>query len=250
MGKFDGLLICSDMDGTLFWKRQISEENREAIRYFRENGGAFTVASGRDPNWLLRNIGREFFHSPVICVNGGVIYDPAEDKILFRGIMPNGYQETVREAMHWDGMKEVHFFPATLSDKRCLTAEDSEEASVLLSRELIKVVFCVTDEATDVIKKRLRERLDERFLVARSWSTGIEIFGESYSKGYACRRVARLIGADTLICMGDYENDLSMICEADIGVAMGNALPSVKEAATVVTATAEEHGVAKFIYSL
>ena len=49
------------------------------------------------------------------------------------------------------------------------------------------------------------------------------------------------------MAIGDNENDLSMIEYAGLGVAMGNAVPLVKEAANVVTKTNEEHGVAEAI---
>ena len=43
MGKFDGILICTDLDGTLYKNdKTISEENKEAIEYFKREGGYFT----------------------------------------------------------------------------------------------------------------------------------------------------------------------------------------------------------------
>ena len=43
MGKFDGMLICTDLDGTLLEKnKSISEENHNAIEYFKSEGGIFT----------------------------------------------------------------------------------------------------------------------------------------------------------------------------------------------------------------
>ena len=47
MGIFDGILIASDWDGTLCKEKRIPDKNIEAIRYFQQNGGAFTVCSGR-----------------------------------------------------------------------------------------------------------------------------------------------------------------------------------------------------------
>ena len=40
MGKFDGILICTDLDGTLYRNdKTVSDENREAIKYFKSEGG-------------------------------------------------------------------------------------------------------------------------------------------------------------------------------------------------------------------
>jgi hydroxymethylpyrimidine pyrophosphatase-like HAD family hydrolase len=46
MGKFDGYLICSDFDGTIYIDQQISKKNIEAIEYFQSEGGYFTFANG------------------------------------------------------------------------------------------------------------------------------------------------------------------------------------------------------------
>ena len=48
MGKFDGVLFFSDYDDTLYnSRRTVSPENHAAIRYFMEEGGRFSVATGR-----------------------------------------------------------------------------------------------------------------------------------------------------------------------------------------------------------
>ena len=84
MGKFDGILICTDLDGTLInSKRQISQKNIEAIEYFKSEGGLFTFVTGRMPytakdiyNTINPNI-------PFGCINGGGIYDHRERKYLW-----------------------------------------------------------------------------------------------------------------------------------------------------------------------
>ena len=52
-GKFSGILLCSDLDGTLTSDgRTISDSNLDAIRYFESEGGYFTIVSGRFPTHI------------------------------------------------------------------------------------------------------------------------------------------------------------------------------------------------------
>ena len=50
MKKFEGILLCTDLDGTLYRNdKSISPENRKAIEYFKREGGCFTFITGRMP---------------------------------------------------------------------------------------------------------------------------------------------------------------------------------------------------------
>ena len=251
MGKYSGLLICSDFDGTLFYKNGVSQENLEAIRAFREQGGAFTLATGRYPSSILARMGAEFLSpTPVICMNGGILYDVAEEKELFCGEMPDGFRQTVLDAMGWKGIKDVRLFPNREWEFIHFLPDETDALQKAWNQPLIKVEFHIEDEVSDCFKADLIRCLGDAFTVERSWHNGIEIYGASYGKGITARKLAKRIGADKLICVGDYENDLSMIREADLGVAVGNALPSVKEAADLVVASAKDSGIARLIESL
>ena len=75
MGKFDGVLLASDFDDTLYGSDYtVSEENVKALTYFTEEGGRFTVATGRAhatfaPVWKLSPI-----NAPVVLSNGSALY--------------------------------------------------------------------------------------------------------------------------------------------------------------------------------
>ena len=55
------------------------------------------------------------------------------------------------------------------------------------------------------------------------------------------------IKKEEIICIGDNENDISMIKAAGLGVAMGNAIKKVKESADYITDTNNNSGVSKVI---
>ena len=67
------------------------------------------------------------------------------------------------------------------------------------------------------------------------------------NKWEAVKAVAESYGIkpEEIMCIGDSNNDLSMIKNAGIGVAVANAKPAVRAAAKSVTASNDEDGVAK-----
>ena len=52
MGKFDGIAILSDMDGTLLEDQCLHPEQLRAVQYFADNGGFFCPATGRSVHFL------------------------------------------------------------------------------------------------------------------------------------------------------------------------------------------------------
>ena len=79
MGKFDGILICTDLDGTLYnsdrESRTISKENLNAIEYFKSEGGYFTIVTGRMPCFSDEAYNAVKPNCPFGCINGGGLYD-------------------------------------------------------------------------------------------------------------------------------------------------------------------------------
>ena len=85
---------------------------------------------------------------------------------------------------------------------------------------------------------------------ARTWADGeaahiLEIFAAEATKWSAIRHIAATVGVEPtrIAAIGDQINDLSMIEGAGLGVAMGNAVSSVKSAARRHTRTNDEGGV-------
>lgn len=76
-----------------------------------------------------------------------------------------------------------------------------------------------------------------------------EIMPKDVSKGHALLEIAEYLGIDqeNIIAFGDQDNDMSMIQMAGVGVAMGNAIDSLKAAADYVTLTNNEDGIAAYL---
>lgn len=96
-----------------------------------------------------------------------------------------------------------------------------------------------------------RERLKKWGMGLAAFSQGDargnsgEITKNAFTKGSAVRLLSDYleIPIEDTIAIGDSENDLAMLRTAGIGIAMGDALDYVKEAADDVTASVDEDGV-------
>ena len=81
MKKFENIIIASDLDGTfLSSERTEVARNIEKIKYFTENGGIFTISTGRIFPHILAAApnAREYVNAPVVSCNGMSLYDRNE----------------------------------------------------------------------------------------------------------------------------------------------------------------------------
>ena len=252
MGKFSGVLLCSDFDGTLANKTIVPPSAIEAIRYFQDHGGKFTLATGRYPSIVPEAVGiAELCNAPMITLNGTLVYDQQKQQIVHESFLPQSCVEALLTlAREIRGVREFMFFPQDRWKQITLKIDDDEAIREMVRQPLYKAVVHVDDDISDEATQRLRTLLGEEFSVYRSWINGIEFHSAQSDKGKTARRVAEMIGADKLIGIGDYENDISLLREADVGCAMGNAIAPLKQIADFVTDSVENDGFAKMIYRL
>ena len=99
------------------------------------------------------------------------------------------------------------------------------------------------------LRLRLMAQLPERFealAVSSSISENIEINDEKAHKGAALLALAKHLGLrrEDTYAFGDGLNDLSMLRDAGVGIAMANAEPAAKAAADRLSRSCDEDGVA------
>ena len=91
MGKFDGILICTDLDGTLYRNdKSISSENKSAIEYFKKEGGIFTFVTGRMPFFAVDVYKEVNPNAPVGCVNGAGLFDYEKNEYIWTAEISDG----------------------------------------------------------------------------------------------------------------------------------------------------------------
>lgn len=283
MGKFDGVLICTDCDGTLTDANgELSEENAKAIKYFQNEGGRFTLATGRFPDHLNKYTDKLQVNAPVISLNGVLLYDMESNERICDLPMKSADSVEVLDYINenWKGIWEYwinfsgqtsacykpledKFESETLelseSDREFFTkgSNDLEKRPIfngmtkVIPETTAKIVFVMPEEMLRPVQHDLREKFGERYNFDSSWPNGLEMQGIYSSKGIAVEKLKEYLGDITLtVCVGDYDNDISMLKVADIGYAVGNAIKQVKEVADRVTVTNDESAIAKIICEL
>ena len=256
MLKYDGYLICSDCDGTLTDHHQnISEENAEAIRYFQKNGGIFTVATGRAPHYITDYKNQFTPNAPIVALNGTSIYDLDKDESLFDLILDDhagdvpGYANENCDFIKTVHIVQLHHTYIWEKDKRIAFRDVYPH----VSRPWYKILFLQNSEnETLILQRDLMEKFSHRYQFDRSWTVGLEMHSKESGKGECVGRLKAFLDRPihTTICVGDYENDISMVEAADIGCAVANAADSVKAVADRILASNNENAIAQLIYSL
>ena len=267
MGKFDGTLICTDLDGTLLRKdKTVSAENRESIEYFKREGGYFTFITGRMPYFAVDMYKSARPNAPIGCINGGGIYDFEKEKYVMTVELDKRFVELVA---HIDRLfpnvgHQINTFDKVYFSKensimerfrRVTGAPNYQRAYTDFDNEPVgKVIFGIeTEEELLGVKQALAEhRLADQFDFIRSERTLYEILPKGVGKGLAIKGLVDYLGIDPerTIAVGDYNNDISMFQAAKVGIAVANACPDAIAAADFVTVSNEEHAIAAIISDL
>lgn len=92
---FKGMLLVSDIDGTLTELTEIPQNNIEAINRFIALGGTFTLCTGRPKCALAEILPQLKVTAPIITINGGYIYSPQDDTVLFGAELPESVRDFV-----------------------------------------------------------------------------------------------------------------------------------------------------------
>lgn len=263
MGIFDGILICTDLDGTLLTNdKTISVQNIEAIEYFKSNGGIFTFITGRMPFFAAEMYNTIKPNAPFGCINGGALYDYSEQRYIQKtpmstdvielveyvdvnlpsiGIQPNTYQKVYFSK---DNSVMEEFRRLTGAEKYVCDYHNLDET-------LVKIVFgAETDDEMTKLKQLLQSHpLAHNFDFIQSETTLYEILPKGINKGVSISALASYLGIDAkkTIAIGDFYNDIPMFEAAGVGVAVANACPQALEAADLVTVSNEEHAIAQII---
>ncbi len=255
--KIQDMLVVSDLDGTLVpISGRISEENRSAIRRFREAGGTFTIATGRSPIMARKYAELLEIRSPVICDNGAVIYDFEKEECLWTQQLPEGFQQTLQKlanrypgagigAAAYDGSAYILCYTPLLNPiaQHFQSRECSAEE---ISSDCCKAILMLPPKEMDSAAYEIMKAGYPDVDFVRSGQDCLEIMAKGISKGSSLERLTLLYGKNVqnTIGVGDHQNDLELIRNSGFGAAMGNALLLVKAEAQLILPDCEENCIA------
>lgn len=275
-------MLVMDMDGTLLTDdKKISPANKKALEKAADLGVKIVVSTGRI--FVSAKVYGEMIgvNTPIIASNGAYIREKDRDEVIYA--RPFG-EANIRDALRLTQKHGVcgHFFtPDTIFTEKLVynainytrwneqMPEDKQVKVVVVNRggwddvieknkdAILKVV--VTDESPDRIRA-LREdistlQVEISSSIVYNNQYNIEVMDKGVTKGNAVSVLEKIYRLDRseIICIGDSENDISMIKYAGLGIAMENATEDAKEAADFITLSNQDDGVAyaieKFILS-
>lgn len=277
--KMDYKLLALDVDGTLLNHRHvIARETKNALAEAMRRGVQVTLATGRgfpSAAGIARQAG---IHGPLVTHDGAYVADPETGEVLSVRRME---MEVVKEAVTL--LRQCRLNVNLLHERVRVSNQMFPEwrLSLLLPKQwtLFGALFretldyrhsrvpdllawlrenpeppekmFVTGTPSRLAEGRaiLAERLGDKLRTAQAGSTGMEVMQKHVSKATGIQVLADHLGIsmDEVIAVGDNFNDLEMLRQAGLGVAMGNAPDEVKRVADWVTAPNDQHGVARVV---
>ncbi len=262
-------LIVSDVDGTLVDKdKYVTARTIKAVHAAMEQGITVAIASGRAWGEMAEVKSKlpEIRH--YICSNGAVVlkhsangtetifhqsFSNKEGLDLIDELLPFGvYIEAYSgETIYGDGeeMKEFarqlspHLLPLIQASRTMV--EGLREYIARTGIELEKVqIFYGTETKKQEVLTHFKGRT--HFTIIESSEGNLEFVQPGISKGRAVASLAESLGLspDEVMCIGDSNNDISMLEYTPVSFAMGNGEDTAKAVATYIAPTNEEEGVA------
>ncbi|MBI1372253.1 MAG: Cof-type HAD-IIB family hydrolase [Phycisphaera sp.] len=268
-------MLAIDIDGTLLdTSGQVSLENIEAIDQAREQGMLVVLCTGRGLSESRMVIETLRHDGPVVLACGACVADPKTGKTLQKFpidaqlahdlihvfdhdehavlILPDpeqtGHDYLVVAGHNMTANTKWWFgkWDARVRHLEDFAAEDLAHA--------LRIGIVGPPEVMPAIKAELDRQYGQR-IVSHHFSAVkekeeelhiLEVFAAGVNKWRGLVWLAEQHGVDPtqIAAIGDHINDIDMIKHAACGIAMGNAVDSVKAVADRVTETNDNHGVA------
>lgn len=252
--RFD--LIALDLDGTLLDSREdVSARNRRAIRSALDAGIRIVLVTGRGVDTPIRISKDLGLNLPVICCHGALTKDFGAKRILGHIPVPLPFAKVMVEYAEREGLSIAIYVDELFYrlDGGKLFMDDMRGPAWREVRTFADVLHAAPTfirflgaESVDAMQREFGD-LPLHFKY-ETWLDFVEcaVTNRDATKQRALARLCAdfQIAPEKVLAIGDSRNDVPMLKWAGMGIAMGNALPEVREAVRRVTASNDEDGVA------
>lgn len=255
-------LIAVDMDGTLLDDdKNISLRNKETVQKAIKAGIVVIFASGRAFAGVKRYADYLDLNVPLVIYNGAAVIGSRSKKVFYEKPIKI---EMARSIIRYCGQKGYHIQTYANDKFQVFTHNDFSEnyRKVFGVEEEIlgdsmcdstippyKILVITTDEDFQAVRNDLEQKFSKQIDFSSSMLNYLEMVEPGVNKWIAVKAVGAMYGITPtdIMCIGDNNNDYSMIKNAGIGVAMGNSNECILKVAKIMTATNTEDGVAAVI---
>ncbi len=262
-------LIAIDMDGTLLNPQHlITPGVKSALDRARQQGVSIVLATGRPFVGVQRYLMELNLQEDQYCIsnNGALVQRAIDGECVAEVTLTfDDYlyvEQLARESgVHFQAFDKSHLYTPNKDISEYTIHEASLTGIPVRYRSVDemdrnmrfpKLMMIDKPALLDSAIERLPDHARETYTILKSAPYYLEILDRRVNKGQGVKMLAEKLGLrqEEVMAIGDQENDLAMIEYAGTGVAMGNAIESVKKIAQFVTKTNMEDGVAHAIEEL
>ncbi|MEB3196275.1 MAG: HAD family hydrolase [Candidatus Sericytochromatia bacterium] len=259
-------LIATDLDGTLFAHQpDVPERTRGALARWVASGRSLVIATGRMYHSTKRVAEQLGVETPLICYQGAMIRCPLTERTLWhQTVAPQPARELIDD-LESQGLTVLAFRQDQVHTR---VLDEATRAYTSLSRTEARVIpgwdwFLQEGSPTKLVAigeparvsrelGRLRPAWAGLLHIVQSQPNFLEVVHPEANKGAALRHLCQHmdIAMEAVIAIGDGQNDLEMVQEAGLGVAMGNAHPDLSRVADCQIGHVADQGIVAFIEGL
>jgi Cof subfamily protein (haloacid dehalogenase superfamily) len=242
-------VIFFDIDGTILdHNKEIPQSTRDTIQKLKDKGHHVAIATGRAP-FMFEDLRKELDIHSFVSFNGQ--YVVFEDEVIYENPLN---KETLENLLQFAD-KENHPLVFMSEDNMMSTVGEhpfieqsmgslkfthpQENRNYYLERNIYQtLLFCEKGE-----EDRYHQYSDLKLIRWHDVST--DILPANGSKAEGIKQLAKRLNIhkENIYAFGDGLNDLEMIDFVGTGVAMGNAVDSLKEIADFITKPVDEDGI-------
>jgi len=255
--------VAMDLDRTILPRSlELTDRLVAAVAAVRATGVRPIIATGRMFRSARPFALRLDLDTPLICYQGALIADARSGEWLVHTPMPVPLAREVLGALdgqHVNVYVHDELYVEELNADALEYARHSKlEPRVVgplddwLTEPTTKIVVVGEPARLDVLETQLHDRFGQRLFIAKSLPHFLEVAEPEVSKGSGLRWVCRRLGIDPgrVISFGDGANDIELLQEAGLGVAVEDADPALLPHAAFTVPSVEEDGVAAFLEEL